>query len=166
MAPREIPGLYRALTVPLWSQTLYDLLVSERSIRYFLRRTWGSEHIDEDLARYDYLTTHQPGAKHAPYAFVAGRLFSRDIRAIYERLTVPVWMPHATRGDFGDVSEAGWTQSRPTWLLQPFPAGALVHFECLDSFMESYQRFLEGAPGRPEEPAAYGSSSEPRSPSP
>lgn len=108
---REIRGLYGFFTFPLWSQAFYDLLVSRPSIRYFLRRTWGSKQIDEGLARYDYITAHQPGAKNAPYAFVSGRLFSKDIRDVYERLTQPVWMPHGTRGDFGDFSEAGWAEA-------------------------------------------------------
>ena len=50
------------------------------------RRPSARSEIDEGLLDYDYLTTHQPGARHAPYAFVSGRLFSRDIRTVYERL--------------------------------------------------------------------------------
>jgi pimeloyl-ACP methyl ester carboxylesterase len=65
-ATREIPGVRKLLEVPLWSQAIFDLLVSRRSIRYFLRRSWGSDAIDEGLADYDYLTAHQPGARHAP----------------------------------------------------------------------------------------------------
>ena len=42
---REVPGLYRFFTFPLWSQAIYDLLVSRRSIRYFLERTFGSKAI-------------------------------------------------------------------------------------------------------------------------
>lgn len=147
MAPREVPGLYRLFTFPLWSQAIYDLLVSERSIRYFLRRTWGSRQIDEGLARYDYLTTHQPGAKNAPFAFVAGRLFSKDIREVYQRLTLPIWMPYGTRGDFGDFSEAGWLRAQPNWAVQPFDSGALPHFEHTDEFLAAYGRFLEAPAG-------------------
>lgn len=139
---REVPGLYRFFTFPLWSQGIYDLLVSKPSIRYFLRKTFGSDNYDEGLAAYDYMTSHQPGAKNAPYAFVSGRLFSKDIRTIYERLTLPVWMPHGTKGDFGDFSEAGWTGMRPNWRVQPFDTGALPHFERPAEFMLSFERFL------------------------
>ena len=45
------------------------------------REDLGSKRIDEGLLDYDYLTTHQPGAEHAPYAFVSGRLFTANIRA-------------------------------------------------------------------------------------
>jgi pimeloyl-ACP methyl ester carboxylesterase len=151
---REIPGLYGLFTFPLWTRGFYDLLVSRRSIRYFLKRTFGSDRIDEGLVDYDYVTAHQPGARHAPYAFVSGRLFSRDIRSVYERLELPVWLPHATRGDFKDFSQAGWTQARDNWVIQPFPTGALPHFEQPDQFMADYRRFL------------YSSASDPRSPRP
>jgi pimeloyl-ACP methyl ester carboxylesterase len=159
---REVPGLYRFFTVPLWSQAFYDLLVSRRSIRYFLQRTFGSKTIDEGLLDYDYLTAHQPGAKNAPYAFVSGRLFSRDIQSVYQRLRMPVWVPHATRGDFKDFSAADWTASRPNWRLQPYDTGALPHFERPREFLADYDRFLaDVAAAQPGSPP-----SEPRSPSP
>lgn len=139
---REVPGVYRVFTFPLWSQGIYAVLVSKPSIRYFLRKTFGSDNYDEGLAAYGYLTSHQPGAKNAPYAFVSGRLFSKDIRTIYERLTLPVWMPHGTKGDFGDFSEADWTKTRANWQVQPFDTGALPHFERPDEFLASFERFL------------------------
>lgn len=156
---REIPGLYRFVRFPLWSQGLYDLLVSRRSIRYFLKRTFGSDEIDEGLLEYDYLTTHQPGAKNAPLAFVSGRLFSADIREVYDRLELPIWVPHATRGDFRDFSDAGWAQAKPNWTFEPFPTGALPHFEQPEAFMASFERFFGVT-------AAYSSAEPERSPSP
>lgn len=160
-ATREVPGLYRFFTFPLWSQGFYDLLVSRRSIRYFLRKTWGSPDIDEGLAEYDYLTTHQPGAMNAPYAFVSGRLFSKDIRDVYESLSLPVWLPHGTRGDFEDFRGADWTAARPNWTVQPFATGALPQFEQPDVFVRSYEAFLGRASA-----AAHASSTSSRSPSP
>lgn len=145
---REVPGLYRFFTFPLWSQAFYELLVSRRSIRFFLKKTWGTAEIDEGLAEYDYQTTHQPGARHAPYAFVSGRLFSKDIRSVYQQLALPVWLPHGTRGDFSDFSGADWARARPNWTVEPFATGALPHFEQPAAFLESYRRFLAQAPQR------------------
>jgi pimeloyl-ACP methyl ester carboxylesterase len=142
---REIGGLHAFLKFPLWSQGLFNLLVSEKGIRYFLEKTFGSKDIDEGLAAYDYQTAHQPGAKNAPFAFVSGRLFSKDIRAVYERVSQPVWMPHATRGDFKDFSGADWVRCRPGWTVQPMPTGALPHFEQPERFLAIYKRLLEGA---------------------
>lgn len=141
-ASREIPGMHALFSFPLWSRAFYDLLTSRASIRYFLERTFGSKQIDEGMLDYDYATTHQPGAQHAPYAFVSGRLFGKDIRTVYERLAMPVWVPHGTRGDFKDFSQAGWAQARPNWRFQPYDAGALVHFEHTAQFLADYESFL------------------------
>lgn len=145
-ATREMPWLHAVLTVPVWRRGLYRLLVSPGSIRYFLRRTWGSADIDDALAAYDDLTTHQPGAEHAPYAFLSGRLFSKDIRNVYERLTIPVWLPHGSKGDFRDFRGADWARKRPNWTVRPFDTGALPHFEKPEDFFASYDRFLAQAP--------------------
>jgi pimeloyl-ACP methyl ester carboxylesterase len=145
---REIPGMHAAFAFPLWSQGVYDLLVTRASIRYFLQRTNGSKYYDEGMLDYDYLTTHVPGAKNAPLAFLAARLFSADIRSVYERLTLPIWVPHATRGDFKDFSASGWAKARPNWRFQPFDAGALPHFERREEFMAAYDGFLRDAATR------------------
>jgi pimeloyl-ACP methyl ester carboxylesterase len=139
---REVPGLHRVLTVGLWREGLYGLLTKPSVIRYFLERTWGSKDIDESLWKYDVLTTRQPGASHAPYAFLSGRLFSADIREVYERIEQPVFMPHGTRGDFRDFSEAGWTASRANWTVQAFDTGALPFFEQPARFFAAYDAFL------------------------
>ena len=89
------------------------------------------------------MTTHQPGAENAPLAFLSGTLFSKDIRNVYERLELPVWLAHGTRGDFRDFSEAEWTLDRDNWLLQPFDTGALPHFEQPELFFPSYADFLD-----------------------
>jgi pimeloyl-ACP methyl ester carboxylesterase len=93
---------------------------------------------------YAYATAHQPGAANAPFAFLAGRLFSRDIRNVYEALPQPVWLAHGTKGDFGDFSEAGWAMARPNWRVEAFPTGALPHFEQPDRFAAKLEAFLTG----------------------
>ena len=141
-ATRELPGFSAVFEGMPWSKPLYRLLTSKRSIRYFLERTYGSQDIDEGLWEYAYLTTHQKNARHAPYAFLSGRLFSKDIRTVYERLELPVWLGHGTRGDFGDFSEAAWTQNRDNWTVAAFAAGALPHFEVPDPFFAAYLPFV------------------------
>lgn len=140
---REVPVLYNALRVPLWSRGLYNLLVTRPSIRFFLEKTWGSKAIDEGAFEYAYLTSHQPGARFAPYNFVSGRLFSSDIRTVYERLTLPVLVLHGTKGDFQDFSGIGWARERENWRIVSFPTGALPHFEELEAVMSQYRSFLD-----------------------
>ncbi len=140
---REI-GLVRSIVnVPLWRRGLFRGLVRPSVIRLFLRKTWGSDAIDQGLAEYDDMTTHQPGAENAPLAFLSGSLFSGDIRTVYERLELPVWLGHGTRGDFKDFTEADWTRARDNWQVQAFDTGALPHFEQPDAFFASYAEFLD-----------------------
>ncbi|MFK8014867.1 MAG: alpha/beta fold hydrolase [Gammaproteobacteria bacterium] len=139
---RQIAWLQRVLSAPLWRRRLFRALTSPRSIRYFLKRTWGSDNIDEGLAAYDDIITNQPGSEFAPLAFLGGGLFSKDIRDVYERLTQQVWLGHGTRGDFKDFSEATWTEQRANWTKVAFDAGALPHFECPDEFFPPLDDFL------------------------
>lgn len=144
---KEVPGLGAFLKVPLVGQPLFDLLTKKRSIRYFMRRTYGRREVDEDLVEYDYQTARQPGARHAPLAFVSGRLFADDVRLLYESLELPVYVPHGTRGDFGDFSGADWTRDRDNWTLQALDSGALPHFEVPEPFFAGLEAFLaERAP--------------------
>jgi pimeloyl-ACP methyl ester carboxylesterase len=140
---RARPGFRKFLS--FCGSSFFSLLTSRPSIRYFLRKTWGSKEIDEGLLEYDYLTTHQPGAHYAPYAFVSGFLFSKDIQSIYRSLDVPVWMAHGVRGDFTDYTKAPLFASKPNWAIETFSTGAMPHFETLERVTQSYDSFLVGA---------------------
>ncbi len=142
---REVPGLHAVVSFPLWGRALFDLLVSRPSIRFFLRKTFGRDDIDPAMIDYAHATAHQPGAANAPFAFLAGRLFSRDIRDVYEALRQPVWLAHGTKGDFSDFSEAGWAMARPNWRVESFATGALPHFEQPDLFAAKLEAFLAEA---------------------
>jgi len=142
---RGMPWLHALLECPLWSKGFFRLLTSRAGIRYFLRKTWGSSDIDEGLAQYDYLTTRQPGAEHAPYYFVSGYLFSQDIIRLYHSLTLPVWMAHGVRGDFVDYTNKKLIQGRANWTVEVFPTGAMPHFEVEAAFVQAYDAFLAGA---------------------
>ena len=142
---RGKPWLHAWLESPLWSEGFFRLLTSRAGIRYFLNKTWGSRDIEEGLLEYDYLTTHQPGAQHAPYYFVSGFLFSENIIRIYHSLTLPVWMSHGVRGDFVDYSNEIQVEDRANWTVQVFPTGAMPHFEAKTQFIAAYDAFLAGA---------------------
>jgi pimeloyl-ACP methyl ester carboxylesterase len=140
---REIPGFMPVLSVGAIGKPLYRLLTRKGTIRYFLQRTYGSKAVDEDLVEYDYLASHQPGAERAPFAFLSGRLFSRDIRNVYEALELPVFLAHGTRGDFKDFSRADWVRERDNWTERAFDTGALVHYEAPDEFFAAFESFLD-----------------------
>lgn len=143
---RAMPWLHGFFEFPLWSEGFFRLLSSRPSIRFFLRKTWGSDNYDRGLFEYDYLTTHQPGAQHAPYYFVSGYLFSENILRIYHSLTLPVWMCHGVRGDFVDYSAKSSVENRANWSVNVFQTGAMPHFEAEAAFIASYDAFLAGLP--------------------
>jgi pimeloyl-ACP methyl ester carboxylesterase len=143
---RAIPGLHGFLAFPVWGPTLFRLLTRPAVVRYFLERTWGGPHIDEELWAYDVLTARQPGAHHAPLCFLSGNLFSGDANRIYDSLTLPVWMSHGIRGDFVDYRRADPVRERSAWRLDVFPTGALPYFEVPDAFFAAYEGFLSGLP--------------------
>ncbi len=143
---RAMPWLHALLEFPMWSKGLFRLLTSRAGIRHFLKKTWGSDGFDRALADYDYLTAHQPGARHAPYYFVSGYLFSQDIVRLYHSLTLPVWMAHGDRGDFVDYTNTKLVQGRSNWTLQVFPTGAMPHFEAKADCLQAYDAFLAGLP--------------------
>jgi len=149
---RGMPWLYKALRGPGagWGGALFRTLTKPGVIRYFLRRTWGSVEIDEALWAYDVQTTQAPGAEYAPLHFLAANLFSADIHTVYERLEMPVWMSHGTRGDFTDYRSKAIVETLPNWRLSVFPTGALPYFEVPEDFCTAYDQFLGiSAPATP-----------------
>jgi pimeloyl-ACP methyl ester carboxylesterase len=147
-AARERTGdrTHRLLAAPLWSQAFYDLLTTPPSIRFFLRPLFAGP-VDPGLADYGYATSHQPGARHAPLYFVAGRLFSPDIReAVYERLTMPALVLHNDRDGFVRYDTLpAVVERRPNWQEVRIPGSrGLPQFERLDETARALDRFWQG----------------------
>ena len=144
LSTRRVPGLLGLLHGPGWGGALFRGLTRPAVIRYFLERTWGSKAIDEELWRYDQLTTRQPGAEFAPLHFLSAGLFSADIHTVYGRLVQPVWMSHGVRGDFTDYRGCTFVKALPNWHITVYPTGALPHFEFPARFCANYDAFLAG----------------------
>lgn len=141
---REVPGMLPLLSVPLWSQALFNGLTRPGVVRYFLERTWGGKSIDEAMWDYAVRTAREPGARFAPLAFLSGRLFSADIGRVYESLALPVWVSHGTRGDFTDYRAKRHLEGRPQWRFDVFEGGALPYFEHREAFAKALEAFLAG----------------------
>ncbi|MSQ74459.1 MAG: alpha/beta hydrolase [Rhodoferax sp.] len=136
-----LPWLYRLLTWSGWRQGIFNTLTRPGVVRYFLRRTWGGQAIDEALWRYCVLTARQPGASNAPFYFVSAFLFSADINTLYEALDCPVWVSMATRGDFTDYQSRYTVSGRANWQFQAIEGGALPYFEDLPGFASRLDPF-------------------------
>jgi hypothetical protein len=139
---RFIPALYSALRGPGWGGALFRGLTRPGVIRYFLKRTWGSAGIDEELWRYCVLTARQAGAEHAPLHFLAAGMFSADIGNVYLQLRQPVWVSHGVRGDFTDYRGLHTVRGRPNWSVDVFQTGAMPYFEVPEPFNAAFDRYL------------------------
>lgn len=82
--------LHRIFTLPGLSEGLYRLLTKRAGVRYFMRKSYVGEP-PQELIDYAYATSHQPGARHAPYYFLSGQLFTANaVDVIYSKLRLPV----------------------------------------------------------------------------
>lgn len=139
---RQVPLVREAFSFPLWSRPFFKLLNTRASQRYFMERVFSScSAVDQDLLEYYYLTSHQPGAEYAPYAFVSGKLFSADIGYVYDTLTMPVWLVYGSLGEFNNI-DTERLAGRPNWSIESFPTGGMIHFERLDDVCTAYDAFL------------------------
>ncbi|WP_323171247.1 alpha/beta hydrolase [Natrialba sp. PRR66] len=70
------PWVRTLLRAPVVGTTLFNLLASAPSIRYFYDRDgyYDPERIDEETVAYAWQSAHQPGARYAPASFAAGML--------------------------------------------------------------------------------------------
>jgi pimeloyl-ACP methyl ester carboxylesterase len=143
---KDKPWLRLLLESGPWSKALFRLLTSEKSMRKFLQRTWGERDIDEELLAYNLLTVRQPGARHAPYGFIGGSLFTRGVMHLYQQVRHPVWMIHGTRGEFANVD--GLERFAPVrpWAIDSINAGAMPYFQRPLEFAQRYDSFLTQLP--------------------
>ncbi|SDQ36114.1 alpha/beta fold hydrolase [Natronobacterium texcoconense] len=72
----ERPWLRTLLRTPVVGTTLFNLLSSRPSIRYFYDRDgyYDADRIDDEEVAYAWDSAHQPGARYAPASFASGTL--------------------------------------------------------------------------------------------
>jgi pimeloyl-ACP methyl ester carboxylesterase len=138
-----MPWLLGTLRGPGWGGALFRGLTRPSVVRYFLRRTWGAQDIDEGLWRDSVANARVAGAEYAPLHFLAGNLFSADILDVYERIPQPVWAAHGVRGDFTDYRRLAPLAAARGWRVTTYPTGALPYFEVGDAFQRDCTAFLD-----------------------
>lgn len=127
-APSEFT--YQTFRLPLWSQAVYDLLVTPPSIHYYLKKAFHGR-VDRGLAEYAYATSHQPGARYAPLYFISGKLFTPDVREqYYAQLSVPCLALH-DEDEYVSFEELPMFLERlPNWSSARIaPTKGMPHFE-------------------------------------
>jgi pimeloyl-ACP methyl ester carboxylesterase len=144
-----------AFETPVVGTALFNGLVSRRSLRYYLERIYSDDAlVTEEMIDAYFCTAHQPGAKYAPAAFVAGHL-NLDVRRALRRLAQPallVWGEHASETP---VEEArGFLTAKPDLDVAIFDhAGDLPHDERPDEFIEAVTAFLARMPAARDDKA-------------
>ena len=140
-ATRKNRWLLAVLRCRAWSAALFTVLTYRPSLRWFLQRVWGSRAIDEGLLEYGYLSARQTGARYAPFAFIAGALFTRGVAELYRGLAIPVWIAYGSRGAFADCDGVQRLGARARWRRDRFDTGALPYFEAIEEFKVCYDAF-------------------------
>lgn len=119
----------RTAAFRLWSQTLFDLLVSRPGIRRELKKSFAGR-VDADLAEYAYLTAHQPGARYAPFYFLSGHLFIPEIREVYARIEAPSLVVANRDGYASFPALPEFAERHPNWWYTRIARSkSMPHFE-------------------------------------
>ena len=139
-----------AVEAPVLGTAFYHSLVSRASLRTFLKLIYHDNDLVTDaMVDAYYATSHQPGAKHAPAAFVAQQL-NIDVRHALRRLTQPALLVWGEQAKMEPIDEI-----RPFLTLHPDfetaifdPSGDLPHSERPAEFNEVVTQFLTRAEAR------------------
>ncbi len=79
----------KVISFPPIGNILYFLLTSKKSIKYYLNLSFIND-APEEMVNYAYVTSHQPGAKHVPFYFLTGQLFTKNAcEILYKKITIP-----------------------------------------------------------------------------
>ena len=125
-----------AVDAPIAGTALFNAMVSRRSLRDFLRKSYSDDSlVTREMVDVYYSASHQRGARHAPAAFLTGHL-NIDVRQAVRRLTQPALLVWGEEGSIAPVEEfRGFRALKPDFELSVLsPAGDLPHHERAEDF--------------------------------
>jgi pimeloyl-ACP methyl ester carboxylesterase len=122
--------LHRLFRLPVFGGGLYKLLTSRLSIRYFLGLAFEGP-LPPGMLDYAYVTSHQPGAKHAPFHFLSFKLFTPDaLTSLYAPLELPVLVLYDRDPNITFDRLPGFLEQHPNWCARRIePSLGLPHWE-------------------------------------
>jgi pimeloyl-ACP methyl ester carboxylesterase len=132
------------LSIPLWARPFYDLLTTRASIQKFIQQSFVGP-VPTDLIDYYYKTAHQPGAEHAPLAFLSGSLFTPEIRRkVYEKVMTPTLVLY-DRDPYTSFEMLPHLLSKNRFMegIRIIPTLGLPHFERTTETASSLNHFWE-----------------------
>jgi pimeloyl-ACP methyl ester carboxylesterase len=138
----DVPRI--AIGTPVVGTALFNSFVSRRSLEFALERMYANDRfVTPELVDVHFATAHQPGAKHAPSAFVAQQL-NLGVREELRRLTQPLlitWGEQAVEAPMDDLR--AFRAIKPDADVAIFsPSGDLPHDERADEWNEAVLGFL------------------------
>jgi pimeloyl-ACP methyl ester carboxylesterase len=136
-----------AVDTPVLGTAYFHSLVSRVSLRAFLKLVYyDNDLVTDEMVDAYYAASHQPGAKHAPAAFVAQQL-NIDVRHAVRRIAQPALLVWGEQAKMEPVDEI-----RPFLTLNADfetaifdPSGDLPHSERAPEFNEIVTQFLARA---------------------
>ena len=141
---RAIYNLFRA---PVLGDSIYHATVSRRGIRYYLGSMayHDPKFITDELVEGYYRTSHQPGAKYFPAAFVSGKL-NLGLEGLWSRVPHKTFIAWGQEARTTPISRAQqFTRKNPRAELKIFRDAALLpHDERAETFNEETKKFLLG----------------------
>lgn len=122
--------IQRVFKLPVVGQSLFRLLTSKVSIRYYLNRNFTGS-APAELVDYSYATAHQPGARFAALTFLTTKLFSRLARTkLYEPLQIPALVLYDTDPNVSFTCLPELLEANPHWrATRVAPSRGLPHWE-------------------------------------
>jgi pimeloyl-ACP methyl ester carboxylesterase len=136
------------VNAPFVGPAVFNTLASRRSLRYWLERAYVDlDFVTPELVDICHRAAHQPGARHAPAAFLSGHL-NLDVRGAVRRLRQPVMLIWGEQAVETPVEDArGFLALNPGLQLTILdPAGMLPHDEQAAEFNAVVTRFLSERP--------------------
>lgn len=133
--------LLRVLEVPHWRRPVYDVLTARPSLALFLQATRRTT-VERELIDNAYAASHQPNAEHAPFHFIAFKLFTPNIFDVYRSLRPPCLTVYG-QGPFVQYDRADELSGKPNWRIVALEdAGALVHWDNPNAVIEQMDKML------------------------
>jgi pimeloyl-ACP methyl ester carboxylesterase len=132
------------LNAPVLGTAAFNSLVTRAGLERFLREAYHRDaFVTDELVDVYYQTAHQPGAKHAPAAYLSGRL-NLDPRHALRRLTQPTLLVWGVQATLNPVEDSlAFRSLKPELEVELLhPAGDLPQSEQADAFNRAVLAFL------------------------
>lgn len=135
--------ILKTVRLPLLGGSLFRALTTRMSIRYFLGLSFTGKPPDA-LVDYAYATSHQPGAKFAPFRFLSMKLFTpQAFNELYASLELPVLVLYDKDPNIS-FERLDALADRPNWqLVRIQPTQGIPHWERTAETVAAIDRFWQ-----------------------